>query len=249
MVFENKIFPRASEDSEKITFNDFCSWNQIEVLNASMLDDKDSVIIEVATALLHDYTRVSDLLTFLSAGLSRLSDTLNYKLIPPHTTSKLECSYVLGMLVKAGILADVSYSSISNSFWITPDERDCGTIKELLGIGLCSFIASSMRSSVPPVHNVRLKISGCIENANVAFINDKTLMLLHIFTATGLEADIFSHMQQLGRLKRKIFSAPQTYCDIENIFIVTPYVASLLPDSKRIIPIDNLSSLLQFRQQ
>ena len=67
------------------------------------------------------------------------------------------------------------------------------TIKELLGIGLCSFIASGLRSSAPPVHNAYLKIGDCMETANAAFINDKTLVLLHIVIAAGLEADISSH--------------------------------------------------------
>lgn len=244
MVFENKLLPHAAEDKENITFEEFCRWNQIEVQHAGTLNDTDSDIREIAAVLIQYYTRVSDLLSFISAGLSKTADTLNYKLIPPCTTSKLECTYVLGLLVKAGILADASYSSITNSFWITPADGGRYTIKELLGIGLCSFIASGLRSSVPPVHNAYLKIGGCMETANAAFINDKTLVLLHIVIAAGLEADISSHPQQLSRLKRKIFSAPKTHCDIENTFIVTPYVASLLPESKSIVSIDKLSSLL-----
>ena len=69
------------------------------------------------------------------------------------------------------------------------------------------------------------------------------LKIITIANAIGLEADILSHQRQLERLKRKIFKTRKTFCDIDDFFIVTPYVQRLLPTSSKIVSIDMIKEL------
>lgn len=244
MVFENQILNRVSTtDNPPLTLEEFCKWNDIEIIEAHSIREVSSSILELSQKLLFDYMSYNDLITFLSAALNKKEKHIRYVLNPPYTTSKLDSEYLLNLLVNCKILTDVSYSSTSKSFWIEADLRNIYSVRDILNIGLCRYLASISNCSDSMRFSVKLNISGNEEFASTVLLCNGKLKIITIANAIGLEADIVSHTRQLERLKRKVFKTRKTFCDIDDIIIVTPYVQQLLPSSSKIISIDKMKEL------
>lgn len=244
MIFENRYFPRVTIDNEdSISLQEFCKWNDIEIVEAHDIMEVNSSILELSQKLLLGYMRYSDLMTFLSVALTKKEKHLRYILKPPYTTSKLDCEYVLNLFVNSNILTDVSYSSISKSYWIETNLENEYSMRDILNIGLCSYIVSLRNSYSCIKYSVKINISGNEEYASVVLLCENKLIIIAIENAIGLESEISSHLKQLERLKKKIFKARQVFCDIEDIYIVTPYVSRLLPSTPKIITIDQIKDI------
>lgn len=241
MVFENRFFNRVSiTDNPPLTLEEFCEWNDIGIIEAHSISEVSSSILELSQKLLFDYMSYNDLIIFLSAALNKKEKHIRYVLNAPYTTSKLDSEYLLNLLVNCKILTDVSYSSTSKSFWIEADLRNTYSVRDILNIGLCRYLASISDCNGNMRFSAKLNISGNEEFASVVLLRNGKLIIITIANAIGLEADIASHTRQLERLKRKIFKTRKTFCDIDDIIIVTPYVQQLLPSSSKIISIDKI---------
>lgn len=244
MVFENHILTRVSTtNNPPLTLEEFCEWNDIEIIEAHNIREVSSSIIELSQKLLFDYMSYNDLITFLTASLNKKEKHIRYVLNPPYTTSKLDAEYLLSLLVNCKILTDVSYSSNSKSFWIEADLRNNYSMRDILNIGLCRYLASISNCSDSTRFSVKLNVSGNEECASSVLLYNGKLKIITIANAIGLEADIVSHTRQLERLKRKVFKTRKTFCDIDDIIIVTPYVQQLLPSSSKIVSIDKIKEL------
>ena len=244
MLFKNRIFTRAPvTNTTSLTLEKFCEWNDIKIIETHKISDVSSSILELSHKLLFDYMSYNDLITFLSAALTRKEKQIRYVLDPPYTTSKLDCDHLLDLLVNSKILTDVSYSSASRSFLIEADPSNIYSMHDILNIGLCTYIASISNHNENMRFSVRFNVSGSEEYASVVLLCNDKLKIITIANAIGLEADILSHQRQLERLKRKIFKTRKTFCDIDDFFIVTPYVQRLLPTSSKIVSIDMIKEL------
>ena len=243
MVFENKIFKRVPHTAEKFTLNDYCLWNGVQILQCNTRDDVSREVCEVSKCILLNYTKFSDMLAFFATALNQSASTLRYKLTPPYTTSKLDCEHICNLLAKIKVLSDVSYSSISCSFLIEVNPTNVYSISDLLNIGLSELLACSSDNDIETIYNANLYCKETAVFADVVHRHDKKLTLLHIETAVGLEADIASHSRQFERLVSKLFQSRITCHDIDEFYIVTPYVAKLLPPLNSIVPIDQIQEL------
>jgi len=244
MVFENRILNRVSTaNNPALSLEEFCEWNDIKIVETHCISEVSSSILELSQKLLFDYMSYNDLITFLSAALNKKEKHIRYVLNPPYTTSKLDSEYLLNLLVNCKILTDVSYSSTSKSFWIEADLRNIYSVRDILNIGLCRYLASIFNCSGSVRFSAKLNISGNEEFASAVLLCNGKLKIITIANALGLEADIVSHTRQLERLKRKVFKTRKTFCDIDDIVIVTPYVQQLLPSSPKIISIDRIKEL------
>lgn len=243
MVFENRILPRVSCSADEMCIDDFCRYNDIHIIGKSIsgLDQRD---IEACHHLISEYMRYNDFLAYISTASNRKEIYLKYILTPPYTTSKMDCEHVLNLLLLLHVVSDYSFSTKSQSYFIEMDQETSLTIREVLSIGLCSILAANSISIQSLRYNTRITLGRQEDMADVVVLQGKKLWLINIENAIGLEADVPSHQKQFERVKKRVFRSRKTYCNIEDVVIVTPFVASLLPGSPNIVAIDKYNSLI-----
>lgn len=243
MVFENRILPRVSCSADEMCIDDFCRYNDIQIIGKS-ISSLNQTDIELCQHLVCEYMRYNDFLAYLSSASRRKERIyLKYILTPPYTTSKMDCEHVLNLLLSLHVVSDYSFSTNSHSYFIEMEPENSLTIRTVLSIGLCSILVSNSIGLQSVRYNTRITLSGQEDKADVVVLQGKTLWLINIENAIGLEADVPSHSKQLERVKKRIYSSRKTYCSIEDVAIVTPHVASLLPSSPNIVAIDKINSL------
>lgn len=243
MIFENRILPHASLSTKEITLVDFCRYNDIQI-EGNSVSDVHPTSGEVCRKLISEYMRYHDFLTYMYTATKRKERYLKYLLTPPYTTSKYDCANVLELLLSLQVVADYSFSTTTHSYFIELNYENCLTIRDVLNIGLCSSLVLHTIDEQLVRYSTKLSICGQEEKADVAVLQNQKLWLINIENAIGLEADIPSHQKQLERIKKRIFRSRKTYCNIEDVVIVTPFVASLLPSSPNIIAIDKYQCLI-----
>ena len=248
MVFENRILPRVSCSADEMCIDDFCRYNDIRIIgkSISVLNQRD---IEACHHLVSEYMRYNDFLAYMSTASKRKEIYLKYILTPPYTTSKMDCEHVLNLLLSLHVVSDYSFSTQSQSYFIEMYQENRLTIRDVLSIGLCSILVSNSISLQSLRYNTRITLDGQEDMADVVVLQGKKLWLINIENALGLEADIPSHQKQLEKVKKRVYRSRKTYCNIEDVVIVTPFVASLLPSSPNIVAINEFNSLISLLEK
>ena len=243
MSFENRILPHVSRSASEIGIDDFCRYNDIQIIGKSIsgLNHRD---IEACHHLVSEYMQYNDFLAYMSTASKRKEIYLKYILTPPYTTSKMDCEHVLSLLLSLHVISDYSFSTKSRSYLIEMHQENSLTMRDVLSIGLCSILVSNSISLQSVRYNTRIKLGGQEDMADVVILQGKKLWLINFENAIELETDVPSHQKQLERVKKRIYRSRKTYCSIEDAVVVTPLVASLLPSSPNIVSIDKFNRLI-----
>ena len=135
-MFENEIISRASRNTTREIFN---ALNE----DGRYIESFDSSTIEYCKKIIENFERYSDLLYCINAAISKKDYSVKYKLQLPYTLTKNDVELLTELLLKLGLLQEVFYNKVNNSYLIEINDKFNLSVSKLLTIGCAEKFLNS----------------------------------------------------------------------------------------------------------
>lgn len=216
-MFENEIITRASRSTTREIFNALDEDGQY-------IESFDSSTIEYCKKIVENFERYSDLLYCINAAISKKDYNVKYKLQLPYTLTKNDVEVLTELLLKIGLLEEVFYNKVNNSYLIEINDASDLSISKMLTIGCAEKFLNSQSEIL-------------ISDKSFLMIRDGKILKYHIELSAGLEINVASQPAQMRSLIKKI-NRKQT--NVSDFFVVSHFVKANLS------LFDNVISLSEF---
>lgn len=218
-MFENEIISRASRNTTREIFN---ALNE----DGRYIESFDSSTIEYCKKIIENFERYSDLLYCINAAISKKDYSVKYKLQLPYTLTKNDVELLTELLLKLGLLQEVFYNKVNNSYLIEINDKFNLSVSKLLTIGCAEKFLNSQSEIL-------------VSDKSFLMVRNGKIIKYHVELSAGLEIDVASQPAQMKALIKKV---NRNQSNISEVFIVSQFVKSNLCLFKNVIALHNYLS-------
>lgn len=218
-MFENEIITRASRSTTKEIFNALDQDGQY-------IESFGSSTIEYCKKIVENFERYSDLLYCINTAIGKRDYSVKYKLQLPYTLTKNDVEVLTELLLKLGLLREVFYNRVNNSYLIEINDKSDLSISKLLTIGCAEKFLKSQSEIL-------------VSDKCFLLVHNGKIFKYHIELSAGLEINVASQPAQMRALIKKV---NRKQSNISELFIVSQFVKSNLCLFKNVISLHNYLS-------